>query len=228
MEKKQIQQWFSLKTVLACVLGVLVVYLFSAEIAAVRLAGYEQITRVQIADQQTALVAIAEVTGRNGADAVTEAIVRDCTVAERSQFDDLLGRLNNGLSQTDLTTLERLFGRCGAFFSERKSLMAARLLRETEIYKNYVSQLSMLEGTDLSEAFSVAKWETLAKSEQHQSELFAQLVAVQDKIISTLLAGKAATSDEMQLVLQEAKEIQETLQVTNKQASTLRSELVPL
>lgn len=226
--KTEFRNWITVRTFTACLVGVLVIYIATTAIVTARLSTYEQTARLQIADQQSVLIAIAEATSRNGADAVSESIIQDCAVNERTEFDSLLARLNGGLSQSELATLERLFGRCGSFFSDRKSVMSARLSRETEVYKTYVEQLSILLGDDLEGPFSVVKWEALAIEEKRQSDLFAKLVAVQDQIIATLLSGKNANSDEIQEILQEAKEIQETLLVAHKQASTLRAELVPL
>jgi hypothetical protein len=228
MQNTSFRQWFTKQTIVAALFGIFIIYFSATAIVDSRLREYEQLIRVQIADQQSALVAIAEVTARNGADAITEAIVRDCPVSERTEFDELLGRLNNGLSTQELTSLERLFGRCGTFYSERKSIMVSRLSREIEIYKTYVEQLSAIKDSDLATAFAVPSWEALAKEEQKQGDLFGRLVSVQDQIIVTLLAGNRADSDEIQEILQEAKEIQETLVVANKQASTIRSLLVPL
>lgn len=188
----------------------------------------EESTRLLIANQQSLLVAIAETTARNGADSVTEVIIKDCSVVERNEFDDLLGKLDSGLSHDQLTTLERLFGRCGSFYSERKSVMVSRLTREIEVYESYVNLLSAELNEDLSISFNVPQWQALAAEEQKQSEMFTDLVAVQDQIITTLLSGKSPTSPEIVEVLRSAKEIQETLIVVNKQASSLRSELVSL
>lgn len=220
--------WLSGHNIVMALLGVVVVYLLVITVVNIRFQGVEQSTRLIIADQQKTLVGIAETTARNGADSVTESIVRDCSVAERNEFDDLLGKLDTGLSQAQLTTLERLFGRCGAFFSQRKSVMVARLSREIEIYESYVDLLGKITGEDLSTAFDVPKWQTLAAEEKKQSELFTGLVSVQDEIITTLLSGSRPDSTDIQLILQKAREIQETLAVTNKQTATIRAELVNL
>jgi len=188
----------------------------------------EAATRVQIAEQRALLLTIAETTARNGADSVTESIVRDCTGDERVQFDSLLGRLNDGLSKSELIELERLFGRCGGFYSERKSMMVARLSREIEIYDYFVKQLSVITDEDQSETYKVAGWESLATEERKQSELFSRLVLLQDQIISTLLAGKAANSEEIIAILSEVSETKDTLQVTNLQVSSVRGGLAPL
>lgn len=228
MEMKNKHAWLNGQNIIVALIGVVLIYLLVTALVNVRFQQIEQGTRLLIADQQKTLIAIAETTARNGADTVTESIVRDCSVNERSEFDDLLGKLDSGLSQSQLSTLERLFGRCGPFFSERKSVMVARLSREIEIYESYVSLLGKVTGEDLSFAFDVPKWQALAAEEKKQSELFAGLVSAQDEIISTLLSGSRPDSSEIKTVLQKAREIQETLIVANKQTATIRAELVSL
>lgn len=209
-------------------IGVLAAFMLFTVFADKQFQDLEQETRLLIADQQSVLVAIAETTARNGADAVTEGIVKDCEIDERSEFEDLLGKLDKGLSASQLATLERLFGRCGPFYSERKLVMVARLAREIEVYRSYIELLSTIENQDLSTAFSIAEWEALAVEEQKQSELFAELVSAQDQIISALILGKTVESPEMKEILQKVREIQETLIVANKQASVIRGKLVSL
>lgn len=220
--------WYNVRVLISALVGVVVLYSLVTLIVHNRLNTLEQETRLRIADQQSTLIAIAETTARNGADTVTESIVKDCSVDERSEFDTLLGKLDAGLSQSQLTTLERLFGRCGPFFSERKSVMVSRLVREIEVYESYVSLLSTVTGEELSKPFNVPNWQALAAEEQKQSALFAELVSVQDKIITMLLSGSVSNSTDMQAVLQRAHEIQETLIVAGKQTATLRAELVSL
>lgn len=228
MTTQQGKQWFTVKNVLAVLLGALFVYLLVQNVIAHRFAEIELNTRVMIADQTTVLAAIAEATARNGADQTTESIIRDCTLSERASFDDLLARLNDGLSRAQLVELERLFGRCGSFYSDRKAVMVARLSREIEVYEDYVYQLGVVIGEDLSSPFQVERWKSLAAEEQRQSVLFSELVKLQDKIISTLLTGKTPDSPEITEILQEANQTQESLIVANKQASNLRSTLLSL
>jgi predicted DNA-binding transcriptional regulator len=178
-----------------------------------------------ISEQQAVLATIAETTARNGADSITEQIIKDCSLSERSTFDTLLGSLDNGLTQTELVELERLFGRCGGFYSERKSVMVSRLAREIEVYETYVEHLETLLDADVANEFQISLWNKLAEEEQKQSELFSQLVIKQDQIISTLLDGKSASSEEIEQILREVNEIQGTLVVTNKQVAKVRAEL---
>lgn len=218
--------WFNGKNLIVLVIGMLVMYLGVTTMVDKRFVEFETSTRSQITEQLVLVTAIAEATSRNGADAVTESIVKDCSVTERIQFDDLLNKLNNNLNRTQLTELERLFGRCGSFYSERKSVMVARLNREVEILEGYVNQLSVILGKDVSDKYSLSDWKTLAEEEKKQSELFAKLVVLQDEIIGTLLSGKNAQSPEIVEILQQVREVQETLLVANAQASTVRSRLV--
>jgi hypothetical protein len=176
--------------------------------------------------QKEVLVAIAQTTSRNSNDEATANIVTDCDVTERVRFDDLLGQLDRGLSKEELTELDRLFGRCGEFYSKQKAVMVFRLNREVEAFKTYVNQLQIITGRDVSQEYNVTGWEALASEEEKQSKLFSDLVALQDEIITTLLNGKAANSEEMKGVLREVQEIQETLVVANKQAAALRATVI--
>ena len=180
----------------------------------------------KIEDQKATIVTLSETTARNGADAVAENTVRDCNVDERKEFDTLLGRLDEGLPQAELQKLDRLFGRCGYFFAQRKSIMVARLNREVAVYENYINQLEALTGTSKKDDYAVETWKTLATDEEKQSVLFMDLVRTQDDIITTLLSGKTANSNEIQTILNEVKEIQETLSVTSMQTADVRAELI--
>lgn len=209
-------------------IGVVLVYLFSSLATSNRMSNLEINTREELTEQRALLVAIGEATGRNGADEVTELIVRDCAPSERDEFDQLLGSLDNGLTQTELQNLERLFGRCGSFYAERKAVMVSRLVREIEVYEYLVEQLSLVTGSDQSETYDVAAWQTLADNEEKRSELLSELVRLQDEIISTLLVNNNPQSDEITSILRDVREAQETLVVINKQTSDARSEVIDL
>ena len=184
--------------------------------------------QVQISQQQTLLTSIAETTARNGADATTEAIVRDCNSDERIQFDTLLDKLDKGLPPTELTTLELLFGRCGSFYPQRKSVMVARFSREVEVYASYVDQLKTVSNKNTVNSYHVDTWKNLAQEEQKQSVLFAKLVSLQGSIIETLIAGKSPDSEEIRAVLKQVKETQTSLLQANQNAAEIRKALIPL
>ncbi len=221
-------EWLNVKNILVLLLGVVAMYLIVTSLVNNRFNEIELDARVQIADQGAALATISEITARNGADSITESIVRDCTVIERGQFDNLLGQLNNNLSRPQLVELERLFGRCGSFYSERKSVMVARLAREIEVYEDYVNFLSIIVDQDLSTVFQVTVWQALSEEERKQGESFAKLVQLQDRIIANLLEGKNSNSPEIVEILKEVGEVQETLLASRKQATSIRAGLVSL
>lgn len=179
-------------------------------------------------DQQVLLATIAEATARNGADGVTETIVRDCSIDERTDFDELLGKLDSGIATSELTTLERLFARCGSFYSQRKAVMVARLSREIEVYSTYVDQLQGISSERTVAEYQVETWKQLSTAEQTQSEQFAKLVTLQESIIGTLLSGKTASSPEIQSILTEVNVTQAALAASHQESATIRTELLPL
>lgn len=205
-----------------------VVYYAGSFIAGKRLENVSTVLRNQIAEQQAQLTAIAEITARNGADSITESVVRDCVTSERTEFDTLLGNLNRGLSTTELQKLERLFGRCGGFYAERKAIMASRMMREIEVYQNYVAQLEAVTDESLADEYRIETWRQLAGEEKKQGELFAEMVTLQEKIITTLLEGKSAQSEEIKTILAEVSETQGNLIVASKQAGAIRQSLISL
>lgn len=220
--------WLTARNALVLLLGIACAYLLITNVIENRLETLEHTTKLLIEEQESVLSNIAVITSRNGADDTTEAIIKDCSVVERGRFDSLLSRLDAGLSTPELSELERLFGRCGSFFSERKSVMVARMAREFEIYQNYISQLEIITGGEMSDEYDLVNWQMLVDAEQQQSLLFSNLVQLQDQIITTLLSGSSPASAEIVAILREVQEVQEMLIVTNKQASTIRAELVSL
>lgn len=228
MKLMDVKQMKNGKSIAGVIVLLLMIYVASAFVVHERLEDVRTTIELQISEQQTLLASIAETTARNGADATTEAIVRDCASEERKEFDSLLGRLDAGLPYTELTKLERLFGRCGNFYAERKSVMVARFEREIDLYEAYISQLEALESSDKEKTYKVERWKELVQKEKQQSESFSKLVPLQDKIISTLLSGKSIQSEELKATLQEARDVQEVLILANTQASQIRSELISL
>jgi hypothetical protein len=179
-----------------------------------------------LSKQKELMQSLAEATARSGTDQITEGIIKDCDLEERQEFDVLLGRLDQGLSIGELTELERLFGRCGYFFAERKSIMVARLEREVEFYTQSVQQLDTLTMGNNSERFAVEGWKVLVQNERKQSTMFMDLVRAQDQIIIALMAGNTPQSAEILAILKEVQELQESQIVLSKQNSTLKDELL--
>jgi hypothetical protein len=214
--------------VIGAIVGFVVAGIFTKLIVSERLEDFKSVVELQQSEQETLLISLAEITSRNGADEVTESVVKDCVVSDRERFDSLLSRLNSGLPLTELNELERLFGRCGSFYAERKTLMVSRMVREFTVYKLYTTQLEALTDASLTKQAQIDKWESLLSHEQTQSQLFAKLVELQGQIIATLLTGKSTESSEIKAILDEVREVQENLQLANAQAASIRSEIISL
>lgn len=223
-----IEQLKSYKWALLAILFAVSVLLVSSFIVTERLQQFEVATRLLVAEQEALLSTIAETTARNGADSVTEAIVRDCPLDDRSRFDTLLSSLDKGLPRFELIELEQLFGACGSFYAERKAVMVARLSREIEVYEAYVMQLAEITGEDEVGKQKLEAWQKLAEGEQTQSVLFSELVRSQKAIIDTLLEGKSAESEEIVNILNEVRETREALLLAKTQTDSIRAELTSL
>lgn len=215
----------AIKNGIVTLLGIALVYWLVSVSVDKRFTQIEAGLRERLESQQKTLVSLSETTARNGADTVTAAIIKDCSLAQRDEFDTLLSRLDAGLSHEQLITLDRLFGRCGDYYAEVKAVMASRLANEIEGYGKSVQQLEIVLNQDLQEEYAVDVWQALAELEKKQSGVSLELVAKQDQIITMLLSGKTVSSPEMKETLRQVKEQQETLMVTSEQASQLRAKL---
>ena len=193
-----------------------------------KLDNLHSLIQLHISDQQSLLKTIAEITARNGADVVTESIIRDCSVNERTEFDTLLDKLDKGLVKSDLEKLDRLFGRCASFYPQRKSVMVARFSREIEVYSSYVDQLKTISDKETVASYNVDTWQQLASQEKKQSELFVKMTTLQETIITTLISGKTSDSKEIKDVLKEVKEVQQGLVEASAEAAQIRSELIKI
>ena len=181
-----------------------------------------------MSDQRAVLTTIAETIARNGADSVTESIIRDCALQDRTRFDTLLGKLDQGLSYAELGELDKLFGSCASFFAERKAVMVARFEREIEVYANQVALLDTLSLSDAAAEANLEQWQALLSEERAQSQYFANLVTAQKNIIDALLDGKSTQSDEIQTILRTVPEIRDELVFSRQKAATIRETLTTL
>jgi hypothetical protein len=178
-----------------------------------------------IAEQEVILVTIADLVKQSAADAITERIIVDCSGSERQQFDALLNKLSVTISPSELRELDTLFLKCGRFYADRKSVMAARLIREVAVYKAHITlkqQTGVLDEIALSR---VVRWQQIAETELEIAKNFTTLVDLQGDIILTLLAGKDRTSPEITATLDTVKETRDAMTVQTKQIEKLREEL---
>lgn len=169
------------------------------------------------------VLALAEITDRNGADEVTEQIIADC--GRREEYESYLIRLAS-LTKPELVTMQSLFESCGNFYGERKALMVTRLEQSVDRLKENITILSLLKDVGeyhaVSEAFS-----NLVTLEQGRSSLLVELADIQQDIITHLISGASAQSSEVTSLVAYAKNVSESLDVSNHQIDALRSTLVP-
>jgi hypothetical protein len=190
-------------------------------------AEYVSMMKLLVAEQETTLISIAEVTDRNGADAVVAEIVKDCDIVDRQKFDALLGNLGT-LTKVELVEVDQLFGACGNFYAERKALMVARLNREFEVYQDYVTLLDTVDSRSEEILYPVAKWSELTAFELQRSSLSYELVVIQKDIIQTLLDGVSIQSAQMLSEVTKAQEVNDTLSYIGVKIDTIREDIIGL
>ncbi len=183
---------------------------------------------VQVAEQELLLIKIADLARQNGADAITERIIVDCTGTERQRFETLLDQLSGSMSPSQLSELDGLFYKCGSFFADRKSVMATRLLREVAVYSDYVALLGTLREIPQAQNSRVSAWSQLAEAELKAAEYFNQLVTLQGTIITELRAGALPDSDSVTSTLAEVTTIRGQMVVLSQQIENYRTAAVQL
>jgi hypothetical protein len=184
-------------------------------------------TKLKIAEQEKRLASIAEVTGRDGADAVVEKIIQDCSADKRARFDTQLSKLPT-LKGVELVDVEQLFSTCGNFFAQRKAVMVSRLEREYEMYLDFLEVLALVDSKDAILEYDAERWGVLVKKEVERSALSTKLVEIQGEIINNLKANVSVTSDAMQATLVEGQKTKEALLSISSEIYTLRQSILDI
>ncbi|MCA9363013.1 hypothetical protein KC851_01715 [Candidatus Kaiserbacteria bacterium] len=191
-----------------------------------RLAKLQNEIDKQMTEQRAVIASLIDDTTSNKVVKTGNIIIRDCTLTERVEYESLMSRLNDGLSQSDLTELDNLLGRCGSYQHEQKLLLLAKLEREIDIYENQLDQMVTVVGNqEVVNDYDLALLRDYINSEKDKAGLAGELVKKQDGIIKALRAGNAPNSPEINTILQEVTEIKETLNVMNLQTEGLREQL---
>jgi hypothetical protein len=181
--------------------------------------------KTAIAEQELVVATVADLVRQSGADEVTEKIVVDCSATERQKFETLLDKLSASISKPELTELDSLFFRCGSFYADRKGVMAARLIREVSVYRDYIELRAEIISGDEELLKRVVYWQQVAESELLLASDFDKLVELQRDIIMTLLAGKDRTSPEISSTLEHVALVKNNMTVLTKQVENARAEL---
>ena len=176
----------------------------------------------QITEQRAVLVTTADITRANGTDSIVEVIVTDCNAVDRQRFDTLLDSLSQQISNTELGELDTLFHKCGTFYAERKSILAARLIREVAFYKTLTTLRTEVENITPEALREVQMWQEIAESELTWSNYFNDLVDYQGAIILLLKTGRTESSPEVAAILAEVKNAREQMEVLRASIEQLR------
>jgi len=179
----------------------------------------------EIAKQELLLNNVADLTKELGTDDITERILIGCQFDDRERFDQLLNLLAATISQPELKELDILFYKCGSYYADRKSLMAARLDREVVVYHEYQNLRTNLLSVTEPVADKIDQWKNLASMEIKLAEQFKTLVDLQGEIIQTLLAGKSRTSPEINATLEKVTAIRGEMAVRTQQIEAIRNSL---
>jgi hypothetical protein len=175
-----------------------------------------------IENQLVILHDLAEVTDRNGADAVVKEIITDCP--NRGKFESLLERLGQ-LQYGDLMSAQQLFDSCGSFYAERKALMVSKLEREYQVLVADIELLKILSPNTNIE-YSLDTWGFLVSLEIDRAHGLAEQVSIQEDIISALIRGDSMKSSTITELLSKAQSTSESLGVLDKQIDSVREELM--
>lgn len=179
-----------------------------------------------ITKQQERLVTIADQTKQIEPDDQVKTYISDCQPAKRDRFDVLLDKLSSSISAPELDELNMLFYQCGSYYSDVKSTMAGKLVREVAIMTDYITlHQEITPGTE-EESRRLEMWGKVADAEQKNAQFFADLVRYQEQIILALKDGKSPTGPEVTEVLKQAQTTREQMLVLNQQIDTYRKEAI--
>jgi uncharacterized membrane-anchored protein YhcB (DUF1043 family) len=164
---------------------------------------------------------LAELTDRNGADALTERIIVDCP--RRPEFEALLPRLSSA-SPKELISTQQLFESCGSFHAERKAIMVAQMQREYESLEQDLAYLALVRDLTPEES-KLQAWRELIRLEEERSAFLFEQTELQSDILTLLINRDSA--QKVSERAEQAKNVAESLTVTDAQIDALRASLIP-
>jgi len=168
--------------------GSVAIFFITSTIVEKRLKSLQNNIEINLQSTDKVLMTLAETIARGEANSIASRTVSECTVVEQAQFDTRLGKLDTGLSLTELKELDTLFSRCAPVSVIRRSAMLVQLDAEFEKLGFLIGQMNLLgEYDDFSERQNA--WKELLASEKQITELSFHSVNLQYEIIRQLLTG---------------------------------------
>ncbi len=161
----------------------------------------------------------AKTTGLAQVDAEADTVVRDCGVRER--YESLLGRLES-LNNSELVEVQQLHAQCSHYYPTQKAFMVYKL---EELFSEYTSLISVLESVRNvePEEYSVDAWRSLVTKESTRATLLRQQYEIQGRIIEALVKNDTNT---LNILLEDAKKVADSLNVTSIQINGERDALI--
>jgi hypothetical protein len=169
-------------------IGGLLMYGVAHQIAEKRLALLQTNLESQQAIKATEATNLATLLAQGGTSPAAATIINDCTVGERAQFDNRLGRLDLGLSKTELSELDNLFNRCASVQATRRAIMVLQLEATVTEHAALVEHRKLLGSYEKSDSIK-EQLQLLLASEKSISSLSYDQVNLQKEIIQDLLLG---------------------------------------
>lgn len=161
----------------------------------------------------------------NAATVEVSNIARDCASEQRAEYDNLLGNLGS-LTRPQLVSLNQVFSECAYFYPDQQAMMVLLFSREFEAFDEMLStieQASTLTDTRTNERLL---WRKLVELETVRSELGLELVQVQKRIVSALLAGTPVNDASYEAERVRANEVLELTLTTKNEIERVYTELL--
>jgi hypothetical protein len=206
------------------IIGALIVFLTSSLIVNKRLSDLRSTLDKEISADIEYLINMTPVAASGNDNQIINLLVRSCSLADNSDYEMLLGGLDNGLNASALNKLEQLFKLCGHVTASKRAGMVYLLGERLSNLNQLIKRREQLAGFTKEKELNIDGWNALVNKEKEISELFLGLVDVQGKIINDLINNVAIK--ELSAVQVEAQEIKAKLTVATEEASTLRATLV--
>lgn len=205
--------------------GVLLVFVFSELTTQKRLSNFNQTLDQQIAEHLKELSALAMAIGQATGNDEANSLFPTCPSGENSEYENLLSRLDSGLSQTELSRLEVVFANCAGVVAGRRLSLAYQLDRHTQALADFV-MLEVANKAKTIDLEQLAKWQELAATEQKIGRELSEVTVLQKQIILALKSGLAKESEEVDGLRVDAHNLLAVMAEDIAVAAELRAELI--
>ncbi len=167
---------------LLCMLGV---YFVSQEITDRTLSSLRE---AQVADVEVLRAEIMELTQSIGKGTITDfatTLLPDCSISERTVFDNRLTKLDSGLTKQELQELDTLFARCAPTTAVARAAAVYQLEQKISVLEMLYQQMQLVT----PHTYTLNTLNELLEVEYTIVKKSFEVVALQKEIINALLLG---------------------------------------